>query len=226
MITDDLTSSIVGETNSKFAVEATAKTLLPRAGSPSAPLRHPLLEHSTSTLSALSMEELNTATNAAPLAKASFQNRREQSELLKKSFPAGFRLHAVRAELVDDPHTQMLQRANRAGVRPLPAAPTGSVGPSGVSGAAKGFSFVDWARGGSVTDFDDELRDDPFADCAGPSLAELQRARRALRDSPSAESVANDPACVVRKAPIATKTTMNSSQLVRLLASLLDSIHS
>jgi hypothetical protein len=186
-----------------------AKTLLSRATSP---LLDPVnIEASVSASSLLSLSTDNTVNHNslspgkhvesfvnvklcyAPVWKSSFQNRRFQSNHLKQSFPAGFRLQALRSQLAKDPRETMLRRAE------------GSTGTTGLNAST---SFVDWTKGGSgshsqswTMDEHENEHDDPFADCAGPSMTEIQRARRGLKDV-AFDFVVNDPACVVRRAPV------------------------
>lgn len=136
--------------------------------------------------------------NYAPVWKPGFQNRRFHCSYLKKSFPAGFLLKEARSQISGDHFDHVLHEASKAGTMRI---------------EDSNFSFTSWAKGGSNSNgmgFDDEEDDqtggkkngDPFADCAGPTLEELQRARRALKQPPSFDYVVNDPACTVRRATI------------------------
>jgi hypothetical protein len=129
--------------------------------------------------------------NYAPVWKPGFQNRRNQSSYLKKAFPAGFQLKIMRSQLSGDHFDHVLHEASKAGTMRIDDST---------------FSFVNWTKGGSGSIYDDEddvnKNGDPFADCAGPTLEDLQRARRELKQAPTFDYVPNDPACIVRRATI------------------------
>ncbi len=150
----------------------------------------------------------NAKMNYAPVWKPGFQNRRFQSSYLKKSFPAGFQMKILRSQYSGDHFEHVLHEASKAGTMRIDDS---------------SFSFVNWAKGGSAGgsfDFDDEddgnKDGDPFADCAGPTLEELQRARRQMKQAPTFDFVANDPACMVRRATISTLDTHQEHQLQRM----------
>lgn len=139
--------------------------------------------------------------NYAPVWKPGFQNRRNQSAYLKNAFPAGYHLAKVRAQLSGSHYDHIMKKAE-------------VLGKSSNLSQDK-FSFVDWTKGSNSFELsEDDNMSDPYADCAGPLLIELQRARKTLK-SPSFDFIPQDPACIVKrlslKPPPGPKSTGNSS---------------
>ena len=122
----------------------------------------------------------------APVWKSSFHNRRFDSQYLKQSFPAGFRLNSLRSELCKDPSNGLIKKALEQPAQ------------------MQKESFVDWMKGkhdSQSWESEYSEHDDPFADCAGPSFNEIQRARR-MNAKIAVDNIANDPACTIKRAPI------------------------
>ncbi|RYH05080.1 hypothetical protein EON65_45720 [archaeon] len=118
-----------------------------------------------------------------------FHNRRYKSQYLKSLFPAGFQLQQVRKELVLDPierdlSSQILKSSNSLPrTKPIK------------------HSFISWTKGEDNDDYEEyDPDEDPFADCAGPTLQELN-ALRTVNPFP-VSSIAPyivDPACQVNR---------------------------
>lgn len=91
--------------------------------------------------------------------KPGFYNRRNQSELLRKSFPAGFQVKSAVTDRLAD-----------ASVRD-----TRFINPYG--------SFTDWTKGETDTLADSVSADltDPYADVAGPYLTDILASRPAVQ---------------------------------------------
>lgn len=95
--------------------------------------------------------------------KPGFQNRRNQSQYLKNSYPAGFQL---RDKLTEKLGSSILQDHRS----------TGYVNPYG--------SFTDWTKGEvDTTDSISADLTDPYADVAGPYLDEMLRNRNLTQKS-------------------------------------------
>lgn len=135
------------------------------------------------------MEVTGSPTILSTIPTKAFHNRRYKSQYLKSLFPAGFQLQQVRKELVLDPverelSSQILKSSNTLShIEPIKQ------------------SFVSWTKGEDSDEYEEyDPDEDVFADCAGPTLQELN-AMRKVNPFPvsSVTPYTVDPACQVNR---------------------------
>jgi hypothetical protein len=133
--------------------------------------------------------------NYGPVWKPGFKNRRVESDYLKNSFPAGFQLKVAKERILGE---------SRFGVL------TTEFPQQVILSSSNKFSFTGWAKGGSGIFNDDSIDDtegpdgDPYADYAGPTLRDLQRARFQLQPLTTSIVGSPDPACQVKRMKLFT----------------------
>jgi hypothetical protein len=136
--------------------------------------------------------------------KPGFQNRRNTSDYLKHSFPAGFQLKQAKNKILgpgryhfdldDEEHVNVI-----------------------LSPGKSKFSFHQWTKGVGEN-YDDSYDEqdehgDPYMDVAGPLLRDLHRAR--VTGDVVAIAAENDPACSVSRVPLLRPQEEHAVQLRR-----------